>query len=490
MHRIALSLGVFITIAPLLGLQPASVAAPISDVQLDLARICKWDNSNGDTWDPFWADDDHLYAFNCDGRGFGTQPRNLAFHRLVGDGPHRLVGTLVNSMDAYGTAGQKEADGATWKALGQECIDGVFYVFVSRHTYGNESHDPLLRQTAVNASLAKSIDRGRNWTPTATENYKSPMWPGATVRAPYFVHYGRNGGNVSQDAADQYVYAISNNGFWNNGDDYVLARVRRKMLPRLRAADWAYWTGGDGLESRNWSAQSGRARPILTLPGQCGSGPACSVPALKTYLLVAWYIPAKLAKWFEPVEMKYDFYQAAHPWGPWTRIRSQSDNFLVGGHMYGPSLCARFQEQSGSDVKISLFTSGCPFEDQPPGLYKMWEIPLILKTAPALPSVLVNDDDPAIHYRGQWKAVPRSGCGYHHDDLHATTHAGDSLELAFAGTGIEYIAEKYKDLGDVDIYIDGEFRATSTLPCGTFREFRKWSPSATMVCHRVGTPSA
>src|SRR5208283_5870439 len=153
MYRAALSLTLSIAIMPLFGLQPACATTPITDVQLDLAHIYKWDQSNGDTWDPFWADDNQLYAFNCDGRGFGTQPRNLAFHRLTGDSPHRLIGTLVNSMDTYGTANQKEADGATWKALGQECIDGAFYVFVSRHTYGNESHDPFLRQTAVNASL-------------------------------------------------------------------------------------------------------------------------------------------------------------------------------------------------------------------------------------------------------------------------------------------------------------------------------------------------
>ena len=166
--------------------------------------------------------------------------------------------------------------------------------------------------------------------------------------------------------------------------------------------------------------------------------------------------------------MKYDFYQAEHPWGPWTLIRSQSDNFLVGGHMYGPSLCARFQEPSGSDVRMSLFTSGCPFDDVPAGIYKIWEIPLILKTAPVPPSVLINDDDPAITYRGSWKAIARRDCGYHHDDLHATTQAGDSLELTFKGTGIEYIAEKYNDLGDVDISIDGVFRANVNLAMKNF----------------------
>jgi hypothetical protein len=78
--------------------------------------------------------------------------------------------------------------------------------------------------------------------------------------------------------------------------------------------------------------------------------------------------------------MKYDFYQAKHPWGPWSFINSHSDTFLGGNrHMYG-SLCAKFQERHGSDVHLPLFTSGCPFEDKPSGFYKLWTIPLILKT--------------------------------------------------------------------------------------------------------------
>src|ERR1700744_5310587 len=52
--------------------QPAEArGSGIAEIVPDLNRIHKWDNSNGDTWDPFWADDDSLYAFNCDGRGFG-----------------------------------------------------------------------------------------------------------------------------------------------------------------------------------------------------------------------------------------------------------------------------------------------------------------------------------------------------------------------------------------------------------------------------------
>ena len=55
-----------------------STAGRITEVVLDLNGIHKWDNSNGDTWDPFWAADGNLYAFNCDGRGFGKEMRNLA----------------------------------------------------------------------------------------------------------------------------------------------------------------------------------------------------------------------------------------------------------------------------------------------------------------------------------------------------------------------------------------------------------------------------
>src|SRR5271157_1637145 len=133
-------------------------AAPVTEVFLDLNHIHKADSSNGDTWDPFWADDGNLYAFNCDGRGFGTVDRNLAFNELPGDAPENLSGRMGNTMDEYGKSDQKGPDNATWKALGQECIDGVFYCFISRQIYGHESGDSYLRQTAANASLIKSTD--------------------------------------------------------------------------------------------------------------------------------------------------------------------------------------------------------------------------------------------------------------------------------------------------------------------------------------------
>jgi len=450
------------------GFDDPRAATPITDVFMDLNNIHKWDQSNGDTWDPFWAEDDNLYAFNCDGRGFGTQPRNLAFNQLQGDSPRNLTGRIVNSMDEYGTAGKKEADNATWKACGQECIDSTFYAFVSRNVYGSDSKDHLLRQTAFNASLIKSTDKGLTWTRSAAENYKSPMWAGTRFGSPFFIHYGKNGGAVSRDGALHFVYALSPNGFWNDGDDYILGRVERSKLKDLDASDWRYYAGGDGNNTDNWSKQIGHAIPILSLPAKCGQTPPCYIPALGVYLMISWYNTQKLAKWFEPNEMRYDFYQAAHPWGPWKFINSHSDNHITGGHFYGPSLCARFQERKGTEVMMSLFTSGCPFDDVPSGLYKMWEIPLVLRTTPAPESTLINDDDARVTYSSSWRSSSRRGFSDHQDDVHYTTSVNDSLEFTFRGTGIEYLAEKHTDLGNVDVYMDGALKQNVDLHLENF----------------------
>src|SRR6202000_2954755 len=104
---------------------------------------------------------------------------------------------------------------------------------------------------------------------------------------------------------------------------------------------------------------------ILNLPARCGQSGPCFIPALNTYVLISWYNTGTLKHWFTPDEMRYDFYQAPHPWGPWSLISSHSDDFLPpGSHMYGPSLCSKFQTFDGRTVELPLFTSGCPFEDK------------------------------------------------------------------------------------------------------------------------------
>lgn len=443
--------------------------APIADIFLDLSRIHKWDNSNGDTWDPFWADDGALYAFNCDGRGFGAQGMNLAFNKLSGDAPDALVGTQVNPMPEYGKSGQKGPDNATWKACGQECIDGVFYAFVSRNTYGSDSQDPLTRQTALNASLIKSTDRGRTWTPSAQKNYDSPMWPGASFGAPFFVHYGRNGSHVDQDGAAQYVYACSTNGFWNDGDTLILGRVLRSQLSRLSSADWEYLSAPDGSATSSWTGSVDRAIPILDRPGRCGQTPITFVRELGVYLLVSWYNTETMTRWFEPSRMQYDFYQAPHPWGPWTQAGTVDDSFLgPGWYMYGPSICAAFQQRREDGIQVSLFTAGCPFDDVHTSPYKMWHIPLVLKSTPAPSSRFVSASDSEIRYNGMWFPWTTTPAAARNELPRATQSKGASAEFSFIGTGIDYMGQKTLGLGDADIFLDGENKGTASLQVDDF----------------------
>jgi len=468
------STGMIAAAGSLLSAFPARASAQgagqgIAEVELDLNHIHKWDDSNGDTWDPFWADDGALYSFNCDGRGFGVKRQNLAFNGFGGDALDSLTGRQINPMAEYGPSGQRGPDHATWKACGQECIDGVFYAFVARNVYGRESHDPLMRQTALNSSLIKSYDRGKTWTRTAAENYARPMWPGERFGAPFFVHYGQNGGHVVADGASEYVYAVATNGFWNDGDYLVLGRVPRRELPRLDPADWQYYRGGDGMDAANWTSSVYEASPILARPAKCGQTPITYVPALGRYLLLSWYNPELLPKWFQPIEMRYDFYTAEHPWGPWSPLASFSDRFLAPGHnMYGPSLCAKYQTASQDEVLVSMFTSGCQFEDKPTGIYKCWMIPVRLRTV-ALPAhSTLRFDDPDIRREGNWTELKDSD-GRENAAL-ASPHAGDALEISFEGTGVEYLARKAMSYGNVSVTLDGKSEALVALGTPNFPE--------------------
>ena len=447
-----------------------ATTTPIIQVVPDVNHLQKWDDMAGDTADPFWADDGNLYHFSCDGRGFGKESRNLCFNLLSGSDLADSKGKLVNSMDEYGVAGAAAGpDGSNWKVCGQECIDGVFYAFVACNQYGDKSKDPLLRQTSINSSLIKSGDHGVTWTRSARENYANPMWPGSRFGAPGFFHYGQNSGRITRDNADQFVYALSNNGFWNGGDDLILGRVRRSQLPKLEVADWTYYTGGNGLADSSWSGKLAKAQPILSLPAKLGWTSPAFIPALNRYLLVSWYLTPTLKKWFEPGLMTYDFYEAAHPWGPWTFVSSFNDRFLSPeGHMYGPNLCAKFQKASGQDVSISLFTSGCPFQDERSGLYKLWRIPLVLKTQAQSHTTMVNDDHPSIRYQGAWQVSEKRGFHDFADDVHVSKTPGDLAEFRFTGTGVEWLSERYHDEGRAEISLDGQPPGTVELKVEDF----------------------
>ena len=329
---------------------------------ITVGQIYPVNTSQGDTWDLAWTRDGAIFSPSNDTHGFHNAGNgNIMFNQITGDDPQKLDGATVNVMADYGKASEKRRDGCTWKSSGCIALDGTLYWLVARHMYGEDggaSGDFDKRQKAHGASFIKSTDGGKTWTRSAQENYDHPMFPGSRFAAPYFVQYGQDGHETNADGSEKYVYALSNNGFWDNGDYVVLGRVLRSKIGALSGADWQYYTQGDGAGDAAWTSNIREAKAVLANPDHLGMTRAVYLPAQKCYLMIGWYYPAGGGKFDTvngPAHVKttWDFYVASHPWGPW-RV-ADSHTFTPQG-FYCPGVCPKFTSADGSTVWA--FTAG------------------------------------------------------------------------------------------------------------------------------------
>ena len=328
------------------------------------------ENNSGDTWVAAWAGDDNLYSPSDDTTGFHKSPSaNVAFNCISGSDPLHLSGITVNPMPDYGEAGKKGPDKCTWKSSGCTFIDGVLYLVVARHLYGDDSDDPNRRQTAQNASIIKSTDLGKTWTRPAHVNYQEPMFPGHRFATPYFIEFGPEG--ADQAKVGDYIYALSNNGFWDCGDDMVLGRVARSKIGFLNGSDWEFYTGGNGHHKRSWTPNMDHAKPVLEKAGRFGMTGAVYLHAHQRYFMIGWYYPAGGGKMKgAATHTIWDFYESPQPWGHWTRIGSYDSQ--PSGY-YSPEVCPKFQTPD----KVFVFTAGN--WNSPPD-YRLTVVPLELVT--------------------------------------------------------------------------------------------------------------
>jgi len=372
------SLARALSVALLSGLAVVAAAGEAPIRAVTVGAPCPLPNNIGDTWVGAWASDGSLYSPSNDTYGFQNavfglkRGGNIAFNRLRGDDPLALSGETVHWMPDYGKVNEEGPDGASWKSSGCAAIGGALYWAVARHKYGEKSGDLQKRQTAVNASLIKSTDGGRTWVRPAKENYDRPMFPGPRFATPYFVDYGQDGREAFADGADRFVYAISNNGFWDNGDNQVLGRVPRAKIGDLDPADWQFYRGGDGMQDAAWAADPGDAVPVVVSPGRLGMTGAVYVPARKAYLMINWHYPAGGGKKPDAShETLWEFYAAPKPWGPWTKVGTHA--FKPQGY-YSPQVFPRFTAADGS--KAYALTAGTWEVDL---YYRLTVVPLELK---------------------------------------------------------------------------------------------------------------
>jgi hypothetical protein len=430
----------------------------IADVKLGECRL--YQNCVGDTWDPAWAADDNLYFPGNDGSGWDSScSSNVFFSRAVGDNYLSLNGQTINGMSEYDGWAKQGPDGRTWKSSGCISMDGILYFAVARHTYGTKSGDPFVRQTASGANIIKSTDGGLTWARTARENYEHPMFPGSRFATPYFIHYGRDGEAPRVDRADEYVYAISNNGFWCNGDNYILGRVARSRMGRLDPSDWEFYTGGDEMQDVSWSQEMDRAAPIIENPLRCGETGATYIPSIGRYVLVAWYYPGDPN--VETDETRLIFYQAPHPWGPWSAVKEEVSR---PEGWYCPRVLAKWQKRIGNEVEAVLATGGDYYEMAK--YYRFTLVPVKLKLDgkyPALdpgpaPLVVVHSNigegPNQFQYQGVWECSQARekamGGGEHYS---AQTDA--CFALTFNGSRLKWYASKENNMGIAAVSMDG-----------------------------------
>ena len=169
--------------------------------------------------------------------------------------------------------------------------------------------------------------------------------------------------------------------------------------------------------SRRFLRQTTPAAAGHRHPSSAGSGP--NITGLfvnRKYVTVTWYDPGTTNQWHYPENVTFAFYQADHPWGPWSYIGEKSCCDFLGdtkqriSRWYGPLLSPRFitANPDGSVTAILTF-SGQLWDDTPDSLYKNNCCPVVFYTAPQLKEVRTFNDTEANYLRRQVSIIAAAG---------------------------------------------------------------------------------
>ena len=126
------------------------------------------------------------------------------------------------------------------------------------------------------------------------------------------------------------------------------------------------------VDPADWSRQPSRARPVLAAAHQLSQASVTYLPALRTYILASSYFPFA-ADW--PAagtghRTTWAFYQAPHPWGPWTRFYSGPSPL----GFYDPAFVPKFITMGGlGQVALAAADFGRP------SLYRLHAFPVTLR---------------------------------------------------------------------------------------------------------------
>lgn len=155
------------------------------------------------------------------------------------------------------------------------------------------------------------------------------------------IQYGKDYSGQAADNSGVYVYAVSNDGCWNNCNFLYLGRVSIANMPNLSSADWSYWQGGDGLNSANWGAWA-TAMPLIQGTKKIGGA---SQPvyfgqlAEGCYVYINWFYPSVQAGTsLDASNSTWEIYTSVHPRASpaWTLIDTHTWTTEPGVGLYSP----------------------------------------------------------------------------------------------------------------------------------------------------------
>lgn len=313
--------------------------------------------SDGDLWPSCWADDDHLYTSNGDGRGFSDLPfTDVVFNRTSGTPETGITGERLGASDDLGNI-WADPEQYNRKPTGLICVDGVMYLAIQDLKRGDRAFDD-----APNASISRSDDHGATWQKTST-----PMFTDHRFTTIFFLDFGKDShySIPALGARDgQYVYAYGLDWNWRESStgtvpdpvDLYLARVHKTKVQDRSA--WRFWSNG------TWNADITTKTPVLHddrrryVDRRDGNAGGLTVTTQGGVLYNHRFRRYIYTSWTNPT---WEFYEAPKPWGPWRRFLchqwglvpwtfATDPNPKNGG--YGTSIPAKFVSEDGRTMWV------------------------------------------------------------------------------------------------------------------------------------------
>lgn len=157
------------------------------------------------------------------------------------------------------------------------------------------------------------------------------------------------------------MYAVSNDGSWNNGNHMVLGRVPRNEIGNLDGGDWEFWKGLGEDGTPMWGHRAEEAKIVFRAPGRTSMAGVQYLDSLGMFVLPQWHyldgpngrevVARNEVEYVTTTPTKLEFFLARQPWGPWEQVFAEV--FEEG--LYNPAVVPG---QRGDANKWWVFVAG------------------------------------------------------------------------------------------------------------------------------------